>query len=259
MSKTPWFSAPFAPLGALLAVVVMAAPSADLHAQSSSPDFLFSPPTLNVTIRGGLMDYQATGQLFDFTSERFTTDASDFQGRTLGIELGVRLSEHFEATLGLDGGQVTVQHESRDWEEVDGSPIRQTTRVRSGPSGQFGIKGYVLPQGEQIGQFAWIPNRANVFVSGGIGVTAYEFRQFGDFVDEQPDPALIFSDDFQSEGAAFLMYAGAGGEVTLRRNLALVLEGRYQWSEDELSGDFGDFEPINLNGLRLTAGLSVRF
>lgn len=252
MSKFTWLSV-------ASAAMVLALSAAELRAQSAAPDFLFGPPTLNLTVRGGLMDYQASGELFDFTSDLFTTDASEFQGRTLGIELGVRLSEHLEATLGLDGGQVTVRHESRDWEEVDGSAIRQSTRVRSGPAAQFGLRGYLLPQGEQIGQFAWVPNRANVFASGGVGVTAYEFRQFGDFVDESTDPALIFEDDFQSEGAAFLMYLGGGGEVNLRRNLALTLEGRYQWAEDELSGDFADFEPINLNGLRLTAGLSVRF
>ncbi len=242
-----------------VAALVAAAPALDLQAQGAEPDFLFSPPSVSVTIRGGMMDYQASGLLFDFTTDRFTTQAEDFRGGSLGIEFGVWVDDHVEVTLGLDGGQVTVHHESRDWEEVDGSPIRQATRVRLGPTGQLGLKGYVLPRGETLGQFAWIPTRANAFLAAGLGVGAYEFRQFGDFVDEVEDPPVIFEDDFLSDGAVFLLYAGGGGEVTLRRNLALTLEGRYFWGEDSLDGDFRDFDTINLNGLRLTAGLSVRF
>lgn len=241
------------------AMILAAAPCAEARAQSPDPDFFFSPPTLSVTLRAGVLDYQATGQLFDFTQREFTTEADEFRGGTLGLEIGVRMSERLELALGVDGGQVSVNHESRHWLEEDGAPIHQSTRVRMGPSAQLGLKGYLFPRGESLGQFAWIPTRANVFASGGVGVGAYEFRQFGDFVDDTADPAVIFADDFQSEGAALLMYAGGGGEVSLRKNLAITLEGRYHWAEDELEGDFSEFEPVNLNGLRITAGLTVKF
>lgn len=240
-------------------LLLLVLPVQALGAQGDSRDFLFSPPTVSVTVRAGVFDYQATGELFDFTRDRFTTEADDFRGGTLGVEVGVPITDRLGVTVGLDGGQVTVSHTSRDWVEVDGSEIVQSTRVRTGPAAQAGIKLYLRPTGDRIGQFAWVPTRLNVFGTAGVGVSAYEFRQFGDFVNEDGDEAWIGADDFHSEGAAFLRYAGGGAEVSLRRNLALAIEGRWQWGEDELDGDFRAFEPINLNGLRITGGLSIRF
>lgn len=247
------------PARSVALLVLLFLPASPLSAQSDSRDFLFSPPTVSVTVRAGLLDYQATGELFDFTLDRFTAEADDFRGGTLGIEVGVPILDRLDLTVGVDGGQVTVDHTSRDWLELDGSEILQSTQLRTGPAIQAGLRLYLRPTGDRIGDFAWIPTRFNVFGTAGVGVSAYEFRQYGDFVNEEGDEAWIGEDDFHSEGAAFLRYAGGGAELSLRRNLALAIEGRWQWGEDDLDGDFGAFEPINLNGLRITGGLSVRF
>ncbi|TVP77475.1 MAG: hypothetical protein EA352_03545 [Gemmatimonadales bacterium] len=194
--------------------------------------------------------------------DEFEVERSDFGGGTLGVELGIRGGEHLEILLGIDGGQTTVNHASRRFEELDGSPIRQSTRVRFGPAVQAGLAVYPLGRGETLGTFAWVPRTIAPFAAGGIGVGAWEFRQFGDFVDEDPPEGggpVIFADDFASDGAAFLTWAAAGVELSLRHNLALVLEGRYQWSESAFDGDFGLFDPIDLSGSRLTVGLTARF
>jgi hypothetical protein len=44
----------------------------------------------------------------------------------------------------------------------------------------------------------------------------------------------------------------------LSQSIGLVLEGRYQFSSQDLSGSFVGFEPIDLNGLRLMAGVSFK-
>jgi hypothetical protein len=92
-----------------------------------------------------------------------------------------------------------------------------------------------------------------------VGYMGYSVRQWGDFVYEDDDGLWIQSDDLNADGGSGLFYASAGADVTLRRNLALTLEGRYQWSEDELGQSFALGAPLDLSGLRLTAGLSVRF
>lgn len=246
---------------ASLFLAALAAP-VDAQLRGSGADYMLAPPALSLTVRGGLLDYRAQGQVFDFTTREFEVERSDFQGGTLGMELGLRGSEHLDILLGLDGGQITVNHASRDFEELDGSPIRQSTRLRFGPAIQLGLGLYPLGRGETLGTLAWVPRTVAPFVSGGIGVAAWEFRQFGDFVDEDPPGGggpVIFADDFADDGAAFLTWAGAGAEVSLRHNLALVLEGRYQWAESSFDGDFGLFDPIDLAGHRITLGLLARF
>jgi hypothetical protein len=38
-----------------------------------------------------------------------------------------------------------------------------------------------------------------------------------------------------------------------------VAEGRYTWASDDLEGDFVGFDPIDLSGLRLSAGINFVF
>lgn len=228
---------------------------------AGNPDFLFRTPRFSLTARGGFLQYRARGELFDFTTDRFTADRSDFRGGGLGLELGIWAGDRWEVMLGFDGGQATVHSQDREWDEElpDGSfvPITQTTRLRIGPVAQVGLKGYVLPRGESISQFAWAPAPIAPFIGAGAGYSGYSFRQWGDFVDEVREE--IFEESFVSEGGSFITFATVGADVNLRRNLAFTAEARYQWGEDRLDGDFSAFEPLDLSGLRLTAGLSVRF
>ena len=65
----------------------------------------------------------------------------------------------------------------------------------------------MLPRGRQISRLAWIPRTIVPYVGAGGGVTSYEFRQSGDFVDFATENAAagtftIFTDSFKSEGWA---------------------------------------------------------
>ncbi|TVP44919.1 MAG: hypothetical protein EA350_10660 [Gemmatimonadales bacterium] len=235
----------------------------DASASASNPDFLFRQPRYTFTVRSGLFSFRANdapGTFFDVTTENFTTDRSDFRSLQLGAELAVALDPRLDLTIAFDGGSVAVDHESRIFEEVDGTPIFQSTRIRSGPAAQIGLRGYVLPRGEQISSLAWVPARVAPFVGAGAGYSGYDVRQWGDFAFTTAEGDFIQYDDLTGSGGAGLLYASGGADVSLRRNLALTLEARYQWSESELGGDFRFSDPtLDLSGLRLTAGLSVRF
>ena len=240
------------------AATAAAAPAA-IALPGQSRDFLFRRPAISVGVRAGLFQWRAQGQLYDFTVDQFTADRSDFRGGDLGLEVGLWPSDRWGITLGVDGTSTTLNTEHRLWEEVDGTPIFQSTRLRQGPTGSVGVRGYLLPRGEQLSRFAWVPARAAPFVSGGLGFTSYAFEQEGDFVEETDEGTFIFGEQFESRGSSFVSWLGGGAEVSLTPRLALTLEGRYQWGEDDQGGDFRSFEPIDLSGLRLTAGLSVRF
>jgi hypothetical protein len=121
----------------------------------------------------------------------------------------------------------------------------------------LGARWYVLERGESLGEFVWLPRTWNAFVGGGAGITGYNLELSGDFVSE-PDGA-ISTERFRSSGSDFFPYISGGVEVGLSRRIALVLEGRYRWASETLSGDFTDFvEPLDLSGHRLTAGLFFR-
>ncbi len=251
---------PFRLLALLATPLVVMGAFSELEAQSPRPDFLFEQPVFSLTFRGGAFLNRADAQIYRFTTERLTVDRSDFRGATFGAEFAAWLGDRFEFTAGLDGGSTTLDSEYRDWdEEVNGTriPIRQRTTLDLFPFLTVGGRAYLSPRGEAISRLAWVPTRMNAFVGGGIGGGWYSFNQSGDFVDE--DEAIVFSADFTSEGSAFITYVSAGGEYLLSRRTALVGEARYLWGSDDMTGDFARFRDIDLSGLRVTAGLALRF
>lgn len=234
----------------------------------SDPDFLFKRPVASLTLHGGIFRNRARSEVFDSIAAWGTAQKSDFLGAGLGAELGIWLGESWEATIGLEGARTEVRSESLSWEEWDGSAVAQTTEFRVGPSLLFGLKRYLIPRGESLGQFVWVPTRISPFVGAGVGFSGYSFRQHGAFVDEvhldcadgDPDVlACIYDDDLESQGSSLIASLGVGAEISLNRRTATSVTLRYQWGRDSLDGDFSGFDPIDLGGLRLSAGLSVRF
>lgn len=230
-------------------------------APAANPDFLFRAPGVALTLRTGVAGLRASGGFFDVTTDLFTAERSDFRGYSLGAELAAIVNDHFDVTVAFDGIGVRVDHESRIYEELDGTPVFQSTRLRAGPALQFGARGFLLPRGESMANLAWVPNRVAPFVGGGVGWTAWELRQWGDFGFTTSEGDFILADDLSDSGWSALAYLGAGTELHLARNWALTLEGRYQFASTQVGGDFIRLtDPtLDLSGLRLTAGLSVRY
>lgn len=269
----------FTALGLLAAVSVSTAPAAGaLQAADGSaaigaaravpvptnPDFFLGRPSWSVSARGGAFFPRADGQFYDFIFERFTVEPEDLTGFTGGLELGVWLGNHLELVAALDGAGVTRQTEYLYWEEDTGGSflaIEQATRFRYGPTLGFGLKAYPLGRGESVGQFAWLPRRVSPFAVGTVGVAWWSLEQWGDWVvEEGPNTGDIFTDRFETRGTSRIVALGGGVDITLRPRVALTLDSRYLWGEGDLRGDFREFvQPLDLSGLRVTAGLSFRY
>lgn len=276
----------------LLFALPLEGPSAPLAAQElpasfgtpdPDPDFLFRQPRFFIGLRGGLFLHGAGSDLFDFTEERFTidrcqflVDACAYRGPSFGIEGGFWLGSRAEVMIGLDGSWVSIDSEYRDFVEDDGSadgiPIRQTTRLRQGPTLSFGARYYLTDRGDRLGRFIWAPRRWNAFLMAGGGLASHKLSLSGDFVEEfvfdralgihvpcldHPDGCLISTERFISDGHTFFPFVGAGLEMRLTPRTALMLEGRYRWGSHRLGRDFAaDFvEPLDLSGARLTIGI----
>jgi hypothetical protein len=251
-----------------LALALLALSGNGLLAQSSpeSEDgFLFERPRVTLGLRGGMFLHRADSDLYDFTTERFTVESSDYRGVSIGVEAGAWIGNRLEASVTLDGSRVTLRSEYRDWvEEVEGPggsveevPIQQTTRLRHGPAVAAGLRWYVFDRGDQLGRFIWIPRRWNGYVGAGAGVIAYNLRLSGDFVDEVDE--TISTESFESKGNTVFPYVAAGIEVGVSPRVAVSIEGRYQWGSHDLGPSFQDFaNPLDLAGSRLSFGVQYR-
>jgi hypothetical protein len=246
--------------------------SSDVEARPSvpDPDFFFQRPVWTLTIRGGGFFPRAQGQFFDFAVEEFTLSRGDFRGFSGGGDVGVWLTDRLEIMGSVDVASVTRQsHYPTDvWVEVtpqgDELPIRQTTRLRQGPTVTAGLKFYPTARGEQLSQFMWVPSQVAPYLSGGVGGVAWNVELWGDFVDEsdvgEDGTFGIITSDFTSDGFSFASFLGAGVDITLTPRMSLTLDSRYLWSEGQMDQDFSEFtRPLDLSGLRLSAGLSFRY
>ena len=115
----------------------------------------------------------------------------------------------------------------------------------------------LTPRGTDVSRYAWVPRRVVPFVGAGGGAIFYEFSQSGDFVDFVD--LSVFPDFFRSKGWAPSAHAFGGVDLQLYRALYGTIEGRYVWGSAELSRDFVDFDPIDLAGFRLSAGINLLF
>ena len=84
----------------------------------------------------------------------------------------------------------------------------------------------------------------------------YKFHQTGDFVDFQT--RNVFPDEFQSTAWTPVLQGLAGIDVSLTQSLVLTGEARYTWAKGPLGSDYVGFNRIDLSGVAVTTGLSIR-
>ena len=220
------------------------------------PDFLFGRPRGSVGVRGGWLFERAGSDLFAFVHEQLTVELDDFDAPTLAFDLGVATGSRTEAIFGVEFGGATIRSEYRDLVDTDRLPITQATYLRQANlSGS--LKLALTPRGQEVGSVAWVPNAISPYIGAGAGALWYEFQQTGDFVDFLD--LSVFGETFRSSGWAPSAHLFGGVDVKIARRLFLTGEGRYLWSQAELGPDFAGFEPLDLTGFKLTAGINYLF
>ena len=229
-------------------------------APSSPPDFLLGRPRVMVGVRGSWFKANAASDIYDFFTDQFTVDKSDFSSGSFTAEMSVNVTSRLDITGGIDFNGMTQPSEDRDEEELlpNGSrvPIEQVTELEQ--MNLFGSARFLLlPRGQRISSLAWIPNTFVPYVGAGAGYGKYTLRQNGDFVDFVDHH--IFTDSFRSEGWAPIFNVMGGTDIQVLRHLVLSFEARYSWQHADLDSDFVDFQPIDLGGFRFGAGIHFAF
>ncbi len=219
-------------------------------------DFRFSSPEAFVGFRVGRFFPSAQGEFFDFVTDELTLERNDFRAWSAALEGGWSLNNRADLVFGLEAVHRTKRSEFREWVDGQGLPITQDTIYSQYPL-TAGVKILLVPRGRHVGSYAWLPSEVVPFVAGGVGVLRYKLEQSGDFVDQVTyyiGPARL-----ESSGWTPTAYLGGGVDILVARGTYLALDARYWWAEAELERDFVNFDPLDLSGFRLSAGLQFRF
>jgi hypothetical protein len=242
---------------AVLAAAALLAAADPALAQAGGDGFTFRAPRVGVTLRAGLANPTARGDLFDFATDTLTLGRGDFAGVALAADLSLgRPGSRVDWVLGLGYASASAPSEFRNMIGTDDLPIAQTTSFHRVPL-TLGARAYLAPRGRAIGRFAWVPARVAPYVGAGVGATWYRFRQEGEFVDYATQD--IFFDTFETSGWGPTGYGGAGVDLSLSPLMALTADARYVWARARVGGDFDGFDRIDLSGLSTTLGITFRF
>jgi len=234
------------------AITAIAPPS---HAQSAGDGFLFRVPVGAWTMRAGFDRALANSDIFAFATDQLTLSRSDFGSATLGTSLAFRMSPATDIVLDFSYSRSSQGSEFRHWIDNNNQPIEQTTALRRIPL-TLGIRHYLSSRGRSIGRFAWIPARRALYVGVGGGMMEYKFSQSGDFIDFET--TRVFFDEYISQGWTPVAQANAGLDLALGRFALLNIEGRYTYAQAPMSSDFKGFNQMDLSGMAVTAGISLR-
>ncbi len=231
------------------------------------PDFLFEQPRASLDLRVGAVFPRAHGDVFQETLQQLTLSRGDLMGLTGALDLGFRVRPRLDALLGL-----AVTHAGKDADIrasqcggvasntcVDNNdiPLQEHTSFTQVPL-TAGFRAYLLPRGQQIGHFVWVPARVVPYAGAAVGMVYYRFARSGDFVGPAPDYS-VFTDDVQTHGWTPIGQVLGGLDVRLTRHAAVKVEGRYSWATGGVNPGFKDFNGLDLAGLQTTLGLSWRY
>jgi hypothetical protein len=235
---------------------VSSSSAAQTPTPNRSADFLFGRPHGSIGVRGNWVFASAGSDIFDFVTRHLTLDKKDFNSPGFAADLSIAIGRRLDVQGGFEMTRVSHSSEYRDYVDNLLQPIQQTTSLSTNHF--VGSLRYSLtPKGQDISRLAWIPSRVVPFVGVGGGIVHYEFHQTGDFVDFQD--LDVFPDSFLSSGWTPTLLAFGGVDMKLHKVLYATVQGRYTHAAGDLSSDFIDFDPIDLSGFRISAGINVLF
>jgi hypothetical protein len=238
-----------------LGALTVAAP---LAAQTQGNGYLFREPIASFNLRGGFAHAMAGSDIFSFSKEQFTLGSWDFSGPTAAADLGIAISDRLEIVggVGYSGSQATTHYRGFVEDNEGEDEILQTHTFMRVPL-TASLKAYLTSPGRAIGQFAWVPARYAPYVGAGAGGMWYRFEQEGDFINSET--LVIRTDRLESAGWTQTAHAFTGVDFSLSPRFGITTEARYDWGRAELNEfSYEGFEPIDLSGLSVTAGLHIR-
>jgi hypothetical protein len=249
---------------ALIAIVVTAASASAQSPPSqpapsvrrSAPDFYFGRPAASIAVRGGWLFARASSDWYDFVTDQLTLNRRDFNAPAIATDVGITVTDRLQAVAGFDFNQTSTTSEYRHFVDNNRQPINQSTKMQQA-SVTGAIRYALVSPGRRISSLAWIPRTVTPYVAAGGGAVWYSVSQVGDFVDFVD--LSVFTDVLKSDGWTPEAHAGGGVDVRVMRRIFATVDARYRWAAGGLSQQWVDFKPVDLSGLRVSAGINVPF
>ena len=176
-------------------------------------------------------------------------EIGDFNTGSIGVEWLIPLGDYLEAGAGASFSRRTVSSVYTEFIDSDGSEIDQESRMRLTPVA-FTVR--LLPLGQT--------SPVQPYFGGGLGIVAWRYSEFGEFVDFQRRNA-IFRDQLVASGNATGPVA-LGGIRFAGDSMSGGFEIRYHGADAPLGDEFARFSPelrIDLGGWTYQATVGVRF
>lgn len=242
-----------------------AAPAAQRDAPSPQPDFLFGRPRMSFGLRGLWHRARAGSDFYDFVNEELFVPRSpdddhnnpdhghlNFDAPGISLDFGYGVNPRLDVRIGVDYAMSLNESELRNYIGSDGLPYTQVTRL-SQTDFRTELAFALAPRGRAIGQYTWVPSRVVPYVGAGLSFVRHDLSQQGEFVDE----IGYFEDTFTSKGWGTGVHVFGGVDIRMTRHAFINLEARHVEASPGLGDDFAGFDPLDLGGLRISAG--VRF
>lgn len=242
----------------LAVVALLATPIAGAASQSSGNGYMFRKPAGSLSVRGGYELANTSSQPFTVMRSQTTIGPRSFDALHLGLDLGVFATRKLDVVFSADVSSRNTTAEYREWEE-NGQPIEHWSgldRLSLGGS----LKYNFVDRGRSISALAWIPTRYVPYVGVGGGYMWYVLIQKGDFVEETAQQtAAIYTDELRSSSGSAMAHVFSGLDYRINARWSLLGEARYTQSSAKLVDDYAGLGKIELSGLALSIGTSLRF
>jgi hypothetical protein len=238
-------------------LAVLALLSCPRVAMAEGPDFFFEVPRGSFSFRWTTNVLNASSDWFGFVRDQLTLEHGDFVSMGLAGDVSIGVTPRFDVVIAGDFTGRNVRSEYRYFVDNNRLPIEQHTRIQQ-MSFTAGVRYALLPRGRSVSTLAYVPTRLVPYVGGGAGVLHYSLLQYGDFIDIVD--YSVFSDQLPSEGWTPTAYINGGLDWLIVKKLAVTFDLRYQMAAPELDESaWTGFEPLELNGVRISTGIRILF
>ena len=231
-------------------------PDINVGSGSDGPDFLFGRPDGWVGLRAGWLVARAGSDWYDFVSDQLTIDDGAFNTADLSADVGITISSRLDAVAGVAFTRARVASEYRRLVDTNRLPINQETRLRT-VNVTGSAKVALRNRGREVSRLAWVPHTLVPFVGAGGGALHYLLQQSGDFVDFRN--SRVFPSTFQSTAWTPSAHVFGGVDIRVLRRTFVTIDARYRWASGRLGSTWVDFDPIDLSGFQLSAGMDLVF
>ena len=225
------------------------------------------------TFKGGYLHLQMRSDLWDIEFENMDFRRKDYYDTSFGLSYEYFINRQVSFVLSVEWYEKakngiyknfvleTIDGEDYAFDYGEGFAIEHVYSVSIVPV-QASLKlmprrraGTIIPYiGGGIGLYIW-----NVRIQGEM-VNFNESEEFYDpDLDADVEGYTIYPADAEENRISVGFHAFAGIMLPLVRQVTLDIEAKYNYAEGTLKDSFQGFEPFDLSGFQVTAGLSLWF